>query len=194
MQEPEPAGPAGDLTERFGARLRERAWLLSSTYNAHMPTKAEFYVWYKPERRWQVGVAYLVEPQAPRYLVNYELTAQRRERPALSTGIGLTQVGTGRVGAFLTAGWTLTPWLNVPSSGYVGVARQFPSRRPLTGRWLPVLGASVQFVERPNLMATVQMDGRRWHGVLSVKVGDVRLGALALGFRNLGVIVGWQGF
>jgi hypothetical protein len=37
------------------------------------------------------------------------------------------------------------------------------------------------------------MDGRKWHGVLSAKVGDVRVGLFAFKFKTVGILVGWRG-
>ena len=51
-------------------------------------------------------------------------------------------------------------------------------------------GASVQVLK--GVSAKVQMDGRKWHGVLSVKVGDGRVGLFAFKFKTLGILMGWR--
>ncbi len=186
--------PAADsLTARFSGLLPPGQWLVAGAYNRAMPTRAEFFIWHSPVERWQVGIAFLAKPSAVRLLVNHELSAQQGTRPALNIGVGLQEVGAGNPGMFLTASWALTPWLAMPSSAYVGIGRRITARGDwLDERWEPLLGASLQFTR--GLSATLQMDGRHWHGLLTTELGDLRVGLFAFQFREVGLIIGWQGF
>jgi len=156
-----------------------------------MPTKAEVFVWHKPHPRWQVGVAFLKEPRTVRWLFNYELRRQQGVTPSITFGVGLQEVGVGNPGVFATANWALTSWLKMPSSAYVGVGRRLTVKgKSLDGGWVPLFGTSVQIVK--GISATVQMDGRKWHGVVSVRAGDFRLGLFAFKLKTLGILVGWR--
>jgi len=180
------------LTARVSGLLPPKRWLVAGAYNNAMPTRAELFVWHSPTERWQVGVAFLAKPNTTRLLVNHELSAQRGARPSLNTGIGLQEVGAGNPGIFLTASWALNSWLNTPSSAYVGIGRRVDTRGEwLDARWEPLFGASVQLMR--GLSATVQMDGHRWHGLLTTELGDLRVGLFAFRFREFGLILGWQG-
>lgn len=124
-------------------------------------------------------------------MFNYELRWQQGATPSVTVGVGLQEVGVGNPGGFVTASWALTPWLKTPASAYFGVGRRFTAEgKSLDEGWVPLLGTSVQVVK--GVSATVQMDGHKWHGVLSAKVGDVRVGLFAFKLKNLGIIVGWQ--
>jgi len=187
----EPAGPAGELTERFSAHLPEGHWLVSGALNEGMSTKAELFLWHKPSSHWQFGIGLLARPRTVRWMANYELRRQQGTAPSITVGIGLQEVGVGNPGGFLTANWALTPWLKKPSSLYWGLGRRFTARGKSLGEgWVPLFGASVQVLK--GVSATVQMDGRKWHGVLSVKVGDGRVGLFAFKFKTLGILMGWR--
>jgi len=165
--------------------------LLSGAINSGMATKAELFIWHKPKGRFQLGVGLLAKPQTVRWMFNYELRRQQGSVPSLTFGVGLQEVGVGNPGVFVTANWALTPFIKTPSSLYIGLGRRITAKgKSLDEGWVPLLGASAKVAERVS--ATVQMDGRKWHGVLSAQVGDVRIGLFALGFRDLGLIVGWR--
>lgn len=179
------------MTERFSAHLSERQWLLSGAFNDGMPTKLELFIWHKPEGNLQLGVGLLEQPRTARWMVNYELRRQQRSVPSLIVGVGLQEVGVGNPGVFATANWALTPFLKMPSSLYLGVGRRITAKgKSVDGEWKPLFGASAQIVK--GVSTTVQMDGRSWHGVLSAKIGDVRVGLFAFKFKTLGIIVGWR--
>lgn len=187
----EPAGPAGELSERFSAHLPEGSWLISGAVNGAMPTEGEVFLWHRPKGNWQFGVAFLAKPQAVRWLLNYELRRQRKSIPSITAGVGLQEVGVGNPGVFLTANWALTPFIKTPSSLYVGMGRRITVRgKPIDKRWVPLLGFSVQIAE--GISATVQRDALKWHGILSAQAGDFRIGIFAFKFKTLGIIVGWR--
>ncbi len=187
----EPAGPAGELTGRFSALLPEGQWLVSGAVNDGMATRAELFLWHKPARRWQIGIGMLAKPKTVRWMFNYELHQQEGATPSVTIGVGLQEVGVGNPGGFMVASWALTPWLKTPASAYIGVGRRFTVKGKSLGEgWVPLWGTSVQVVK--GVSATVQMDGRKWHGVLSAQAGDVRVGLFAFKFKTFGLIVGWQ--
>ncbi len=156
-----------------------------------MSTKAELFIWHKPKGNLQLGIGLLSQPKTARWMVNYELRQQKGTVPSLTVGVGLQEVGVGNPGVFATANWALTPFIKTPSSLYLGVGRRITARgKSLDEGWVPLFGASAQVAK--GISATVQMDGRKWHGIVSVKVGDVRLGLFALKFKALGLIAGWQ--
>lgn len=188
----EPAGPAGEFLGPFNGHLPEGQWLVSGAANDGMPTKAELFLWHKPFNRWQFGIGLLAKPRTVRWLFNYELRRQQGATPSVTVGVGLQEIGVGNPGGFVTANWALTPWLKIPASAYFGVGRRFTAKGKSLGEgWVPLFGTSVQIVK--GVSATVQMDGRKWHGVLTAKVGDARVGLFAFKFKDLGIIVGWQG-
>jgi hypothetical protein len=172
--------------------LPKGQWLVSGAASEGMPTKAELFIWHKPASRWQFGVGLLAEPKTARWMANYELRRQWKGMPSVTVGVGLQELGVGNPGGFVTASWALTPWLKRPSSLYLGFGRRFMVRgKSLGGGWAPLFGTSVQVAK--GVSATVQMDGRKWHGVLSAKVGDVRVGLFAFKFKTVGILVGWRG-
>lgn len=96
----EPAGPAGELTERFSAHLPEGHWLVSGALNEGMSTKAELFLWHKPSSHWQFGIGLLARPRTVRWMANYELRRQQGTAPSITVGIGLQEVGVGNPGGF----------------------------------------------------------------------------------------------
>jgi len=187
----EPAGPAGELSHRFSAHLPNGSWLMSGAANGGMPTEAEIFIWHKPKGRFQFGVGLLAKPQTARWLINYELQRQKESIPSITAGVGLQEVGAGNPGIFVTANWVLTPLLKTPSSLYVGTGRRITlDGKALDKSWVPLLGFSAQVAR--GVSATVQMDGRKWHGVLSAKLREFRVGIFAFKFKTMGVIVGWR--
>lgn len=165
--------------------------MLSGAVNDGMPTKAEVFIWHKPKGNWQFGLGLLAKPKTVRWMFNYELRRQSGTVPSLTVGVGLQEVGVGNPGVFATVNWALTPFVKTPSSLYLGVGRRMTMKgKSLDEGWLPLFGASAQIAK--GISATVQMDGRKWHGTLSAKLGDARVGLFALKFKNLGLIIGWQ--
>ncbi|MEJ7613529.1 MAG: hypothetical protein SQA66_07815 [Candidatus Fervidibacter sacchari] len=187
----EPAGPAGELTDRFSAHLPSGSWLMSGAVNGGMPTEAEIFIWHKPKGRFQFGVGLLAKPQTARWLLNYELQQQKGSAPSITVGVGLQEVGVGNPGIFATANWALTNFLKMPSSLYLGTGRRITlDGKTLDKSWVPLLGFSSQVAK--GVSATVQMDGRKWHGVLSARAGEFRAGIFAFKFKTIGIIVGWR--
>lgn len=133
----------------------------------------------------------MAKPQTVRWMFNYELRGQNGSVPSLTLGVGLQEVGVGNPGVFATANWALTPFIKTPSSLYLGIGRRMTVKgKSLDEGWVPLLGASVQIAK--GISATVQLDGRKWHGVLSAKTGDVRIGLFAFKFKEFGLIIGWR--
>lgn len=163
--------------------------MLSGAFNDGMPTRSELFIWHKPKGNLQLGVGLLERPKTARWMANYELRQQKDGVPSLTVGIGLQEVGVGNPGVFATVNWALTPFLKTPSSLYLGVGRRVTAKGESLDKWRPLFGASAQIAK--GVSATVQMDGKRWHGVLSAKVGDVRVGLFAYKFKTLGIIAGW---
>lgn len=155
-----------------------------------MPTRSELFIWHKPKGNLQLGLGLLEQPKTARLMANYELRHQEGSIPSLTVGVGLQEVGVGNPGVFATANWALTPFLKTPSSLYLGVGRRITAKGKPLDRWRPLFGASAQVVK--GVSATVQMDGRSWHGILSAKVGDLRVGLFAFKFKTLGIIAGWR--
>ena len=186
----EPASLAGELN-RFSAHLPKGSWLISGAVNGDMPTDAEIFIWHKPKSCFQFGVGLLAKPKTARWLLNYELQRQKGSTPSITVGVGLQEVGVGNPGIFATANWALTPLLKTPSSLYVGTGRRITlDGETLDKSWLPLLGFSTQVAK--GVSAAVQMDGRKWHAVLSARAREFRVGIFAFKFKAMGVIVGWR--
>ncbi len=187
----EPAGPVGELTHRFSAYLPEGSWLISGAVNVGMPTEAEIFIWHKPKGRFQFGVGLLANPKTIRWLLNYELQRQKGSAPSIAAGVGLQELGVGNPGVFVTANWALTPFIKIPSSLYVGTGRRITlGGKTLDRNWVPLLGFSAQVAR--GVSATVQMDGRKWHGVVGAQLGEFRVGVFAFKFKTVGIIAGWR--
>ncbi len=156
-----------------------------------MATRAELFIWHRPEERWQLGIGLLGKPKTVRWLMNYQVSRQKGFKPSVVVGIGLQEVGVGNPGIFATLNWSTTFLLKVPSRAYLGVGRRMTARgKALDGGWAPLLGTSVLIVK--DLTATVQMDGRKWHGVVALRTGDVRVGLFLFKFQHPGLIIGWS--
>lgn len=165
--------------------------MISGAVNEGMATKAELFLWHKPKGRLQLGLGLLAEPKTVRWMFNYELRQQQGSTPSLTVGVGLQEVGVGNPGVFATANWALTPFIKIPSSLYLGFGRRVSLKgKPLDESVVPLFGLSAQVAR--GVSATVQMDGRKWHGVLSVKAGDIRIGVFAFKFKTIGIIAGWR--
>ncbi len=164
--------------------------MLSSAFNGGMPTRSELFIWHKPKGNLQLGIGLLERPKTARLMANYELRRQKGSVPSLTVGVGLQEEGAGNPGIFATANWALTPFLKTPSSLYLGVGRRITVKgKSLDREWKLLFGTSAQIVK--GVSATVQMDGKSWHGILSFKAGDVRVGLFAFKFKTLGIIAGW---
>ncbi len=65
-------------------------------------TEGESFLWYRPEPRLQLGVAYLWEQKAFRVLGNFVLIEETPTAPNLKVGFGIQSITTGNPGYFAT--------------------------------------------------------------------------------------------
>jgi hypothetical protein len=169
----------------------EDRWVVNGVYNSSMKTKGEMFVWYTPVARLQTGFAYLTGVDALRLLVAYEAKRQHGLSPSLSLGTGLQEVGTAKSAAFGTAGWTLTRWVGIPASIYVGAAHRispWPASRG--GNFIRLFGAAAH----PSrwFSTTLQYDGHNWHGTASLQTSGFRIGVFLLRMDSPGLLVAYR--
>ncbi len=65
-------------------------------------TEGESFLWYRPEPRVQLGLAYLWEQKAFRVLGNYVLLEETTTAPNLKVGFGIQSITTGNPGYYAT--------------------------------------------------------------------------------------------
>jgi len=65
-------------------------------------TKGETFLWYSPDPKVSLGVAYLWKQGAFRGLANFALTTETERTPLVRVGAGLQGIGTGNPGYFGT--------------------------------------------------------------------------------------------
>jgi hypothetical protein len=82
-------------------------WLFTTVWAPTTATEGESFLWYRVDRKLQLGVAYLWKQSAFRALGNYEVIAERQRTPNLRVGFGVQGIGTGNPGYFATSEKTL---------------------------------------------------------------------------------------
>jgi hypothetical protein len=169
----------------FGASSaseEKNKWVLTTVYAPETVTRAESFVWYRPDERLQVGVAYLWRQGAFRGLANYIVIPEGERHPDLRVGLGLQGIGTGNPGYFVTSEKNFS----LPEgrlNAYVGVGFRANENHghPLGG---------VKFTPPGPWTLGIQHDGHAAHPFIIYDTGgSPKLGLYLIEGRSLGFMI-----
>lgn len=198
------SAPGGPLTPSAGwaaqqagksgqaAILGQGQFFFSTLSNSAIGGRTESVLRYGVTSRLSVGLSHLQRQATLRPNVNFTVTEETVESPALSVGFYDSSIG-GRNSAFYaTAARTISDMGPVTFSGYLGVAKVSNEDAPrlLVGAAVPLLGKT--------LTASAQWEGKKLSLGLVGTLGTlgkypVRLGIVAVG-DNVGPLAAttWQ--